>query len=158
MIRRMTYVCSVAMAAVVAIWLFGAGASVLSAQETDSNRVIMSGGATVRHAGYDEALARYFMNFEAYTWYKPDRPAWDQACDYCPAATAAMPLMSEADEDDICAALRLEDYHIYNGFIFNDYQVGTQIGIIEPNQGVVALTIKEPTDDLQEIADPDNRQ
>lgn len=37
MIRRMTFVCSVAMAAAVAIWLFGAGAAELSAQETEAD-------------------------------------------------------------------------------------------------------------------------
>lgn len=60
MIRRMTFVCSVAMAAAVVIWFFGVGASVLSAQEPDANRVIMTGNA---RTGLERELAILAGNY-----------------------------------------------------------------------------------------------
>ena len=62
MIRRMTFVCSAAMAVAVAIWFFGAGVAELSAQDKLVSHQIQGEGAGFAHA-YD-SVAGYCQYYE----------------------------------------------------------------------------------------------
>lgn len=133
MFRRMTFVCSVAMAAAVVFWFFGSGIAMLFAQQPEAEQAVWFGSAQVQHRGpLDMALDGYLPLAVEPGW--PGDYWWDTA------NAGVLPALAA-----------------YGGFYryVDTYRHVAPFGIKEPSKDTSVLEITEPAKGDIMVADPE---